>query len=87
MVGSRVWVLLPVFALKYDESASYGDTERPMSTDGSHSSPKCSWVADGSGGGAGGWGLSRGWWSEGQKVTHTSHSCAFGTRPHEDSPL
>lgn len=50
---SRVrWgIFLPVLALKYDESASSRETERPMSTDGSHSSPRCSWVGEDGGGG------------------------------------
>lgn len=40
--------------LKYDESASSRETERPMSTEGSHSSPRCSWVGDDGEGGGGG---------------------------------
>lgn len=39
----------PVLALKYDESASSRETERPMSTEGSHS--RCSWVGEGGEGG------------------------------------
>lgn len=46
---------LPVLALKYDESASSRETERPMSTEGSHSSPRVSWVGEDGGGG--------GWWT------------------------
>lgn len=42
---------LPVLALKYDESASSLEMERPMSTEGSHSSPRCSWVGEQGGGG------------------------------------
>lgn len=44
---------LPVLALKYDESASSLEMERPMSTEGSHSSPRCSWVGEQGGGGGG----------------------------------
>ncbi len=46
---------LPVLALKYDESASSRETERPISTEGSHSSPRCSWVGEDGEGGGGRW--------------------------------
>jgi len=55
---------LPVPALKYEESASSWETERPISTEGSHSSPMSSWVGeDGEEGGGGGW-RGEGWSEE-----------------------
>lgn len=71
-----------MLALKYDESASSHDKERPMSTEGSHSSPWCSWVGkdragggvamdDGASEGAAGVGLP-GWLASGGKTTKTT---------------
>lgn len=53
-MDDRLLSFLPVLALKYDELASFRDKERPMSTEGSHSSPRCSWVGDDGEGGGGG---------------------------------